>query len=462
MMQELSDKRDVINEVLSTAKELGAQFADIRLETSEGTLISVKDGKTKISSSNELGAGIRAFLEGAWGFAYTTQVDVNGLMECAESAVKLAKALYKRAEKFSIDIPVFDDKVKADVKLDPTSIPISDKLEYVLRQDTEAKESDARVSSSEIGYTDIVGQKIIANSEGTCVDETTVRSIARAMIFAKEGSVRQSGYKAKGGSSGFELFLHDADIGKIAANQAVSLLDAVPAPSGKFDAIFDPSLSGVFAHEAFGHASEADAVITGTSVLGGKLSEKIGSDLVTIVDDPTLDSYGFMAYDDEGVQTKRKVLMEKGIMKSYLMDIETGSRLGHGSNGSARSQRYDSPPIVRMSNTFFVPGDLKFDELLEGFDGLYFVGWQYGYTTPSTGMLTFKSREAYFIENGELKRHLRDAALSGMTLEMLCNIDAMGTNLEFDPGTCGKNGQMTPNTTGGPHMRVRDVVVGGM
>jgi len=460
--QELNDKRDDINEVLSTAKELGAQFADIRLETSEGTLISVKDGKTKISSSNELGAGIRSFLKGAWGFAYTTQIDIKGLMECAKSAVKLSKALYKRAEKFSIDVPVFDDKVRTNVTFDPTSVPISDKLEYVLRQDKEAMEIDKRISSTEIGYTDIVSQKIIANSEGTYVDETTVTSIARAMIFAKEGSIRQAGYKARGGSSGFELFSHDADIGKLAANQAVLLLDAVPAPSGKFDAIFDPSLSGVFVHEAFGHASEADAVITGTSVLGGKLGEKLGSDLVTIVDDPTLDSYGFMAYDDEGVQTKRKVLMEKGIMRSYLMDIETGSRLGYRSNGSARSQRYDSPPIVRMSNTFFEPGDLKFDELLEGFNGLYFVGWQYGYTTPSTGMLTFKSREAYLVEGGELKKHLRDAALSGMTLEMLHSIDGMAANLEFDPGTCGKNGQMSPNTTGGTHMRVRDVVVGGM
>ena len=462
MRQELNDKRDDINEVLSAAKELGAQFADMRLETSEGTLTSVKDGKTKISSSNELGAGIRAFLEGAWGFAYTTQIDIKGLMECAKSAVKLSKALYKRAEKFSIDVPVFDDKVRTNVISDPTSIPIGDKLEYVLRQDKEAMEIDKRISSTEIGYTDIVSQKIIANSEGTYVDETTVRSIARAMIFAKEGSIRQAGYKARGGSSGFELFSHDADIGKLAANQAVLLLDAVPAPSGKFDAIFDPSLSGVFVHEAFGHASEADAVITGTSVLGGKLGEKLGSDLVTIVDDPTLDSYGFMAYDDEGVQTKRKVLMERGVMKSYLMDIETGSRLGYGSNGSARSQRYDSPPIVRMSNTFFEPGDLKFDELLEGFNGLYFVGWQYGYTTPSTGMLTFKSREAYLVERGELKKHLRDAALSGMTLEMLHSIDGMAANLEFDPGMCGKNGQMSPNTTGGTHMRVRDVVVGGM
>ena len=132
MRQELNDKRDDINEVLSTAKELGAQFADIRLETSEGTLISVKDGKTKISSSNELGAGIRSFLKGAWGFAYTTQIDIKGLMECAKSAVKLSKALYKRAEKFSIDVPVFDDKVRTNVTFDPTSVPISDKLEYSL------------------------------------------------------------------------------------------------------------------------------------------------------------------------------------------------------------------------------------------------------------------------------------------------------------------------------------------
>ncbi|MGZ4920019.1 MAG: TldD/PmbA family protein, partial [Halobacteriota archaeon] len=308
----------------------------------------------------------------------------------------------------------------------------------------------------------IMLHKIVANSEGTYIDETIVRSIARAMVFAKEGVVRQSGYKAKGDTRGFELFAADADIGQTAAAQAISLLDAKPAPSGQFNAVLDPSLSGVFAHEAFGHASEADAIISGTSILGGKLTQKLGSDLVTIVDDPSIRSYGYMAYDDEGIKTERKVLMERGVMTSYLTDIETGSRLGSGSNGSARSQRFDAPPIVRMSNTFFEPGEFTLEELLEGFSGIYFIGWQYGYTTPATGMLTFKSREAYVVRNGELSDHVRDAALSAMTLEILRNINGIARDLAFDPGTCGKGGQMTPNTTGGSYMRVSDVIVGGM
>jgi TldD protein len=461
-MQELSEKRDDIEEALSTARERGAQFADIRLERSDGTSISAKDGITKINSSNELGAGIRAFLEGAWGFAYTTQVDRRGMTDCAERAVSLAKAVYERAEKFSIEVPTFEDTVKTTVQRLPTQVPIADKLGYVLQQERDAKETDKRVSSTEIGYADIVLHKIIANSEGTYVNETVVRSIARAMIFAKEGTLRQSGYKAKGDSKGFELFLDGADIGRTAATQAVSLLDAKPAPSGQFDAVLDPSLSGVFAHEAFGHAAEADAIISGTSILAGKLTQKIGSDAVTIIDDPSLRSYGYMAYDDEGIQTRRKVLLEHGILQTYLTDVETGSRLGLGSNGSARAQRYDAPPIVRMSNTFFEPGDYAFDELLEGFSGIYFIGWQYGYTTPTTGMFTFKSREAYAVERGELRDHLRDAALSAMTLEVLHNINAITRTLSFDPGTCGKGGQMTPNTTGGAYTRVSDVVVGGM
>jgi TldD protein len=461
-MQELSEKRDDIEQALSTARERGAQFADIRLESSEGTSISAKDGMTKINSSNELGAGIRAFLEGAWGFAYTTQVDRRGMTNCAERAISLAKAVYERAEKFSIEVPAFEDTVKTTAQRLPTQVSVADKLSYVLQQEREAKETDTRVSSTEIGYSDIVLHKIIANSEGTYVDETVVRSIARAMIFAKEGALRQSGYKAKGDSRGFELFLDGADIGRTAATQAVSLLDAKPAPSGQFDAVLDPSLSGVFAHEAFGHAAEADAIISGTSILAGKLTQKIGSDAVTIIDDPSLRSYGYMAYDDEGIQTRRKVLLERGILQTYLTDVETGSRLGLGSNGSARAQRYDAPPIVRMSDTFFEPGDYSFEELLEGFSGIYFIGWQYGYTTPTTGMLTFKSREAYAVERGELRDHLRDAALSAMTLEVLHNINAIARTLSFDPGTCGKAGQMTPNTTGGAYMHVSDVVVGGM
>ena len=462
LMQERSEKKADIEEALSIACAHGAQFSDIRLESSEGTSISTKDGITKINSSNELGAGIRAFLDGAWGFAYTTQVDRKGLVDCAERAVSLAKAVFARAEKFSIDVAVFEDTVTPSVQLLPTRISIADKLNYVLNQEQEAKETDSRVNSTEVGYNDIVVRKIIANSEGTYIDETTVRSIARAMIFAKEGALRQSGYKTRGDSKGFELFSGDADIGRTAASQAVSLLDAKPAPSGQFDAMLDPSLSGVFAHEAFGHAAEADAIISGTSILAGKLKQKVGSDAVTIVDDPSLQSYGYLAYDDEGTQTRRKVLMERGILQSYLTDIETGSRLGVGSNGSARAQRYDDPPIVRMSNTFFEPGDYTFEELLDGFSGIYFVGWQYGYTTPTTGMLTFKSREAYVVEHGELRDHLRDAALSAMTLEVLHNISAVGQTLAFDPGTCGKAGQMTPNTTGGTYMRVSDVVVGGI
>jgi len=462
LMQELSEKRADVEEALSNACAHGAQFADIRLESSEGTSISLKDGMTKINSSNELGAGIRAFLDGAWGFAYTTQVNRNGLINCAERAVSLAKAVFTRAEKFSIDVPVFEATVKPTVQQLPPHVSIADKLNYVLRQEQEAKETDDRVNSTEIGYSDVVLRKIIANSEGTYIDETAVRSIARAMIFAKEGALRQSGYKARGDSKGFELFSDDGNIGRIAAAQAVSLLDAKPAPSGQFEAMLDPSLSGVFAHEAFGHAAEADAIISGTSILAGKLTQTIGSDAVTIVDDPSLKSYGYMAYDDEGIRTQRKVLMERGILQSYLTDIETGSRLGLGSNGSARVQRYDAPPIVRMSNTFFEPGDFTFEELLEGFSGIYFIGWQYGYTTPATGMLTFKSREAYIVEHGELRDHLRDAALSAMTLEVLHNISAIGKTLAFDPGTCGKGGQMTPNTTGGAYMRVSDVVVGGI
>lgn len=461
-MRDLSERRDDIDEVLSKARARGAQFADIRLESSEGTSISAKDGITKISSANELGAGIRAFLEGGWGFAYTTQIDRSGLTDCAEHAVDLAKAVREQAEKFSIDVPVFEDVVKTTVLRLPTEVPVAEKLDFVLQQERESKKTDPRISSSEIGYNDVVLHKIIANSEGTYIDQVVVRSIARAMVYAKEGALRQSGYKAKGDSMGFELFENGADIGRTAATQAVSLLNTNPAPSGTFDALLDPSLAGVFAHEAFGHASEADAVISGTSILAGKLQQKIGSDAVTIVDDPSLPSYGYMAYDDEGIRTRRKLLMERGILESYLTDVETGSRLGLGSNGSARAQRYDAPPIVRMSNTFFEPGGYSFEELLEGFDGIYFVGWQYGYTTPTTGMLTFKSREAYTVERGELRDHLRDAALSAMTLEILNNITAIERTLKFDPGTCGKGGQMTPNTTGGAHVRVRDVVVGGM
>ncbi|MDK2383736.1 MAG: TldD/PmbA family protein, partial [Candidatus Korarchaeota archaeon] len=252
-------------------------------------------------------------------------------------------------------------------------------------------------------------------------------------------------------------------IAEEAAKRAVEALSAKPAPPGPHPAILDPKLAGVFIHEAFGHAAEGDAVVNNESILTGKLGEKVGSEVVSVVDDPTIEGlYGFYRYDDEGTESRRKYIVKEGILSGYMTNLETASKLGIEPTGNARSMDYSNPPIVRMSNTFIDRGDWTLEEMLSDMKrGIYAFGSLYGYTDPAKGQFMFKAEGGWLIENGELKQRLREVAITGMTLEVLNNMDAVGKDLSHDPGMCGKMGQWVPVTTGAPHVRVSRLVFGG-
>jgi len=222
---------------------------------------------------------------------------------------------------------------------------------------------------------------------------------------------------------------------------------------------------GLLAHEAFGHACEADAVLAGASVLEGRVGQKVACSDVTLADDPSIEaSFGYFSHDWEGVKADKHVLIEDGVLKGYLHNLESSSRMGTESSGSSRAQTYGSPPIIRMSNTFIAPGDWKKDELMEDTkDGLLIQGSQYGYVEPSKGQFMFKCDEAYAIRHGEVGERYRDASLSGVILEVLNNVTGVADDFMVgDPGYCGKSGQSARTSDGGPHLRVADVVVGGL
>jgi TldD protein len=221
--------------------------------------------------------------------------------------------------------------------------------------------------------------------------------------------------------------------------------------------LMDSKLAGVFIHEAFGHAAEADHVLQGSSILSGKIGETIAGKNVTIVDDPTIEEFGFFPFDDEGVKAERKILVENGILKSYLHSRETAKKL-KGKPGNARSEGIDFP-IVRMSNTFLMPGDYRFDELLELCrNGVYLIGSKGGETNPATGYFHFSAQYGYIIRNGEISEMIRDVGLMGY-LEILNNIK-IGRNLNFDPGFCGKASQTVPVADGSPEILCRAKVGG--
>lgn len=461
--------KDIMESVLEYGLTLGVEFIDMRVQDTTGTTIRAINGRTKqLINSHNKGAGIRAFTKGAWGFSCTNNLNKKSLKNATKLAVKMTKSAEKRVKtKFKLKPSkptVASVEISAKRRLIDT--PIDEKVEYVLTLDKSARERDKVVNTNEL-YTDVTGSLTVSNSNGTYVETNINYVFAITSVYAQEGGVKQRGYEAEAGAGGFEIVEteHAHKLGEISADKAIRLLKAKSAPAGKFAAVLDPRLAGIFIHEAFGHACEADTVLAGMSILEGKIGEKVGSEIVTVVDDPTLKGeFGYFPYDSEGTQARRKVLVGKGILKGFMHNLETASRMGVEPNGSARAETYQNIPIVRMSNTYISPGDWRFEEMIEEIDkGVYAKGSIYGYVDPAKGQFMFKPEEAYLIEHGELTSLLREAAISGLTLEVLENTEAVGRDFQMmDPGFCGKSLQSARVDDGGPHIKVKEMVFGGV
>jgi TldD protein len=216
-------------------------------------------------------------------------------------------------------------------------------------------------------------------------------------------------------------------------------------------------------HEAFGHNSEADHVLGGQSIVADKMGEKVASELVTVVDDPTAPGNGMYSYDHEGVKAEPHTIVKDGVLVGLLHSLESAAKLNARPQGSARAQSHQSPPIIRMSNTYLAPGDMALDEILEGVRvGVYLTGSHSGYVETQKGQFTCRVEQGWLIQNGRLTEHLRDVSFSGLTLDAMKKISAVGKDFKMDaPGRCGKDGQSVPTDAGGPHFRIDGIVVGG-
>lgn len=435
-------------------------YIDIRAGMSNNTSILMKDGDVdEINTGMSLGARIRVLKNGAWGFAYTT--DLSKLNKITDTAIQLSDSLKGDVELSESEI--IKDKVAVDVKIPFKDISIDEKKE-IMKEANDAATID-KVNSTTVSYADGELDEIFMNSEGSQIQMKTSRLRMALNASATDGEIIQFGHGSLGGVKGFEL-ITDADIeefGRKIGEKAVRLLDAEAAPSGKFPVIADPELTGVLIHEALGHAVEGDLILQNDSILKDKMGETIASDIVNIFDDASRkDGFGYYPYDVEGVKTKPNQLVKDGKLISLLNSRETAAKLGMTSSGNARSIISDQP-IVRMSNTYLQPGDNKFEELIEDIpDGIYLKGSRGGQVDTGKGIFQFNAAEGYLIKNGEIATPLRDVSLSGNILETLKNIDAIGNDFKLSVGFCGKDGQTAPVGDGGPHTRILDALVGGM
>ena len=450
---------DLFENIIAKTRQK-VDYMDIRFGMGDNTSILMKDGNVdEINTGMSLGARIRVLNNGAWGFAYTT--DLSKIDEITETALKLSKSL-KGDVKLS-ENEIIKDNIEVDVKIPFKDISIEEKKDIMMEANDAA--TIDKVNSTTVSYSDSEVNELFMNSEGSEIQVKTDRVRMALNASATDGEIIQFGHGSLGGVKGFEV-ISEVDIEEFGRNigeKAVRLLDAKPAPSGQFPVIADPELTGVLIHEALGHATEGDLILQNDSILKGKIGEKIASDIVNIFDDASRkDGFGYYPYDVEGVKTKPNQLVKNGELISLLNSRETASKLGMESSGNARSIIADQP-IVRMSNTYLQPGDNTFEELIEDLpNGMYLKGSRGGQVDTGKGIFQFNAAEGYLIENGEITTPLRDVSLSGNILETLKNIDAIGNDFKLSVGFCGKDGQTAPVGDGGPHTRILNALVGGM
>jgi len=446
----------------SCLNKIKADYAEIRYEENIVTSIHwVGKELESIDISRDKGGCVRIKGKAGWSFSSFNDLErlPYYLKLTAKQSLLPQNSLIKLAP-----VPSVVKVIPGSAKKDPRQIDLEEK--YRLTQSyNQILLSGPEIQTSDLRYVDIHTVKYFASSEGTYIQQERFYTLLGLTSIARRGSNIQSAHEGVGGVGGYELAENQEEIAEKAVKRATQLLDAEPAKGGKYTVIVDPKLSGVFAHEAFGHLSEADFLFENERLLRiMKPGRGFGSEILNIVDEPNIPGEGgFYLYDDEGVAASKTYLIKEGKLAGRLHSRETAAKMGEKPTGNARAINYEYPPIVRMSNTYIEKGKMDKEQMIfEIKDGIYAKGFRGGQTNLE--MFTFAPEEGYIIKNGKITKRIRDFNLTGNIFTTLSKIDAVGDDLVLftGPGGCGKDGQSPlPVSTGGPHIRIKELVVGG-
>jgi len=461
---------DLARHLCDQARRRGVLFADVRAMHRRAESILVQDGRAdKLGTYTDRGLGVRVLVGRSWGFASADSLQRRRGEQCLDDALALARA----SEAFVTDpamiaaVAPVEGEDRCDPEIPAGGMAVREKIARLLEYEHAGRAAGGEaIVNSIVSYSDGQRDEVLVNTAGTCLRSAGSRAVMTCLMVATDGQVLQRGTEQRGIVGGAELLrrVGPEEFGARAAEKALDLLKARPAPAGRFTVVFHPSITGLLVHEALGHNAEADAVWAGQSILEGRLGETLAAPGVTIADDSTLaGEFGSFRFDSEGTPGRRRVIIEDGRLVGLLHSLETAARFGVGPTGSARAESYDCRPIVRMSNTSMARGRTPVDEVFRGVDrGIYLMDGHWGYVFVQKGQFICHAGQARLIEHGRLGEALRDVSISSLTLDTLRNIDAVGDNFEMKmPGMCGKEGQTAPTDCGGPHVRVREVVVGG-
>ncbi len=459
--------------VLRRARQGGADFAELYLERWRRRTLRTIDGEVEDAvSAIEQGAGLRLFFGTDVVYAYTNDLSDSALGELTDTLVRL-RGSGDGSGNGSVDARGaggLDLRRQSARGLHAPSVAFEQqpkrwRLERLRELDAGAR-IDPAVKQVEGRLLEWEQDVVVVNSEGDWVEDRRVRTRCAASVIASDADQTQTAFVGPGLSVGLEFFdrYPAATIGATAAQRALTNLRAKPAPAGTMPVVIGSGFGGVIFHEALGHLVETTMVARRASVLSDKLGERIASNVVSYVDDGTTpNGWGSSEYDDEGMPTQRTVLIDKGVLTSYMVDRWGALKTGYARTGSGRRENYTYAPTSRMRNTFILPGEVADpQELFQGIGfGLYAKAMGGGQVKPGSGEYNFAVTEGYIIRDGELAEPVRSALLVGKGPDTIQKVDAVAGDLATEPGMCGSMSGSVPVEVGQPHLRVSELVVGG-
>ena len=444
--------------VLKKAEELGATFADIRFLRIRDLVLTVTEDREIVSTNGiDEGFSLRVLYQGNWGYKSSTG-------EPSEEDVKDAINVSYGDEKVNIVyMPPKKDKVEVKPKYDFNK-SIKEKLDDLRKIKESVFSLSDRIKSVNIRYYETHYHKEYFSTEEREIQQDFVISGFSIVAVARENDVIASAYVSKSTYQGYPLEVFNmSEVLETLKRRIDGQLKGKTVKAGIYTAILAPEVVGVFAHEAVGHLAEADLAING--ILYEKRGQKIAPEFVNIVDSPSLDyksAIGLTLYDDEGIEGRDAYIIKNGVVNELLTDRFYSAYLGQKPTGNARAEDFRYPVIIRMRNTYFMPSDYSYEEIIRDVkEGVLLVSPRGGQTSPD-GTFQFGIQEAYLIENGEISAPLRNVGISGYTLETLGQIKAISKEFDISPGYCGKDGQSVPVGVGGPYVKVEKMKVGGV
>lgn len=451
-----------LHSVLEEALKNGGEYADLFFEDTKINNISYLDKKVDdMSLGNNYGVGLRVIVDKKTIYLYSNDTTNDSLINLARSV----SSIVKNKKHIVKDFIKSEEKDNHPVHINPFDVNFDEKIETLAYLDKTARKVSDKIKQVNARYMEKERNILVCTSNGILKEDSQTYIRLVMMSMASDGTNTQTSSRTKGALDGFQV-IRDINLENMAietANSAIKMLNSEYPKSGKYPVVIDNAFGGVIFHEACGHALEATSVADNASVFCGKLGEKIASDVVTAIDDGTIkNAWGSYNIDDEGNDAQRTVLIENGILKSYLVDELGSIKMNQKVTGSARRESYKYAPTSRMRNTFIDKGNSTFEELISGIEyGLYAKKMGGGSVYPATTDYNFAVSEGYLIENSKITKPVRGATLIGRGDETLMNIEAVSSNLELADGICGSISGSVPTTVGQPAIRVKELTVGG-